>query len=40
MGMVFQSFGLMPHLNVIDNIAFPLKYRVLPRLTAMPRPAG
>lgn len=25
LGMVFQSFGLMPHLNVIDNIAFPLK---------------
>lgn len=25
--MVFQSFGLMPHLNVIDNIAFPLKLR-------------
>lgn len=25
MGMVFQSFGLMPHMNVIDNIAFPLK---------------
>ena len=25
MGMVFQSFGLMPHLNVINNIAFPLK---------------
>ena len=25
MGMVFQSFGLMPHLNVIDNVAFPLK---------------
>ena len=25
MGMVFQSFGLMPHLNIIDNIAFPLK---------------
>jgi len=24
-GMVFQSFGLLPHLNVIDNIAFPLK---------------
>lgn len=24
MGMVFQSFGLMPHLNVFDNIAFPL----------------
>ena len=25
MGMVFQNFGLMPHLNVIENIAFPLK---------------
>ena len=25
MGMVFQNFGLLPHLNVIDNIAFPLK---------------
>jgi glycine betaine/proline transport system ATP-binding protein len=25
MGMVFQSFGLLPHLNVIDNVAFPLK---------------
>lgn len=25
MGMVFQNFGLMPHLNVLDNIAFPLE---------------
>lgn len=25
MGMVFQNFGLMPHLSVIDNVAFPLK---------------
>lgn len=25
MGMVFQNFGLLPHLNVIENIAFPLK---------------
>ena len=25
MGRVFQSFGQLPHLNVIDNIAFPLK---------------
>jgi glycine betaine/proline transport system ATP-binding protein len=25
MGMVFQNFGLMPHLTVIDNVAFPLK---------------
>ena len=22
MGMVFQNFGLLPHLNVIENIAF------------------
>lgn len=27
MGMVFQSFGLLPHLNVIDNVAFPLKLK-------------
>ncbi len=29
MGMVFQSFGLLPHLNVLDNIAFPLKLQGL-----------
>lgn len=29
MGMVFQSFGLMPHLNVLDNVAFPLKLQGL-----------
>ena len=29
-GMVFQNFGLLPHLNVIDNIAFPLKLQGLP----------
>ncbi len=27
MGMVFQHFGLLPHRNVIDNIAFPLEIR-------------
>ena len=25
MGMVFQNFGLMPHMTVLDNVAFPLK---------------
>ena len=27
MGMVFQSFGLLPHRSVLDNVAFPLEMR-------------
>lgn len=29
MGMVFQSFGLLPHLTVAENIAFPLNLQGL-----------
>ena len=27
MGMVFQSFGLLPHRTVLDNVVFPLEMR-------------
>lgn len=30
MGMVFQNFGLMPHLNVIENVTFPLTLQGMP----------
>ncbi|WP_425930312.1 ATP-binding cassette domain-containing protein [Pseudomonas sp. NyZ201] len=29
-GMVFQHFGLLPHRNVLDNVAFPLELRGAP----------
>ena len=29
--MVFQSYALFPHMNVFDNIAFPLKMRKFPK---------
>lgn len=31
MGMVFQSYALFPHMNVLDNVAFGLKMRKRPR---------
>lgn len=30
-GMVFQSYALFPHMNVFDNIAYPLKLRRMSR---------
>lgn len=31
MGMVFQSYAVWPHMNVFDNVAFPLKISSVPR---------
>ena len=33
MGMVFQSFGLLPHRSVLENVAFPLEMRGQDRAT-------
>ncbi len=30
-GLVFQNYALFPHMNVFDNIAFPLKMRNFPK---------
>ena len=30
-GMVFQSYAVWPHMNVFDNVAYPLKVQRLPR---------
>ncbi|MFH5774551.1 ABC transporter ATP-binding protein [Paracoccus sp. NGMCC 1.201697] len=32
-GMVFQNYAIFPHLNVYENVAFPLRARKLPRQT-------
>ena len=30
-GMVFQNYAIFPHLNVFDNVAFPLRARKIPK---------
>ena len=37
MGMVFQSFGLLPHRSVLENVAFPLEMRGQDRHTRRER---
>lgn len=34
-GMVFQDYALYPHLSVLDNISFPLKWPTLRRPSVM-----
>ena len=31
LGMVFQDYALFPHMNVFENVAFPLSIRKLPK---------
>lgn len=30
-GMVFQSYAVWPHMNVFDNVAYPLKIKKVPK---------
>jgi glycine betaine/proline transport system ATP-binding protein len=37
MGMVFQNFALLPHLSVLDNVAFPLAIQGVPKSKRLER---
>ena len=37
MGMVFQNFGLMPHMTVLDNVAYPLRVQGVGRVERIGR---
>ena len=39
MGMVFQNFGLLPHMTVLDNVAFPLKTQGIAKADRLKRAA-
>lgn len=37
MGMVFQSFGLMPHMTVLENVSYPLRVQGIGRAERIAR---
>ncbi len=37
LGMVFQNYAIFPHLNVFENVAFPLRARRVPDAELRPR---
>ena len=36
-GMVFQSFAVWPHMNIFENVAFPLRVRKVPKAEMVER---